>query len=218
MDDDLDEDAVGVLRVRAKALLRKRMGALRMALSEAAAAERASRLTARLLRHPALADAETVALFDPILAKREIDLRPVDEALRADGRRVAYPSIDPETNVMTFRLVDERSSLKLHPFGYREPALDAAEAAPDVIVVPALAVDGSGNRLGYGGGYYDGALRRFAPPAWAIAVLYDFQLLAEVPVGLGDVPVHAVVTDTRTLDIRGTADALLRERPLGGAP
>ena len=65
----------------------------------------------------------------------------------------------------------------------------------DVIVVPALQVDPRGHRIGYGAGYYDSALPRFAPPARAIAVAFSFQLIAEVPVTEGDVPVSLVVMD-----------------------
>jgi 5-formyltetrahydrofolate cyclo-ligase len=90
-----------------------------------------------------------------------------------------------------------------HPFGHREPAGRCKVAYPgeiDVIVVPALAVDPRGYRIGYGGGYYDRALPLHVPPAMSIAVAFDFQLIAEAPQTDGDVPVHWIVTDTRSLE------------------
>ena len=68
-----------------------------------------------------------------------------------------------------------------------------------MIVVPALAVDPRGHRIGYGAGYYDRTLPRFAPPAVRRAVAFDFQLVAEVPSTEGDVAVDWIVTDARAL-------------------
>jgi len=65
--------------------------------------------------------------------------------------------------------------------------------------VPALAVDPRGHRIGYGAGFYDRALPRFVPPAAAIVVAFDFQLVAEVPETPLDFAAAWVVTDTRTL-------------------
>ncbi|HEY5239824.1 MAG TPA: 5-formyltetrahydrofolate cyclo-ligase, partial [Polyangiaceae bacterium] len=56
-----------------------------------------------------------------------------------------------------------------------------------------------GHRIGYGAGYYDRALPRFAPPAVSVTVLFDFQLVAEVPTTDGDVTVDWIVTDTRVM-------------------
>jgi 5-formyltetrahydrofolate cyclo-ligase len=87
-------------------------------------------------------------------------------------------------------------------FGFREPSLDDPEAVRgevEAVVVPALAADPSGHRIGYGAGYYDRTLPRFAPPAVAVAVVFDFQLVAEVPTTDGDVRVDWIVTDTRVM-------------------
>jgi 5-formyltetrahydrofolate cyclo-ligase len=66
-------------------------------------------------------------------------------------------------------------------------------------VVPALAVDPRGHRVGYGAGFYDRTLPRFVPPAVSIAVAFDFQLAVEVPTTEGDVAVSWIVTDAREL-------------------
>jgi 5-formyltetrahydrofolate cyclo-ligase len=68
----------------------------------------------------------------------------------------------------------------------------------DLVVVPALAIDGAGHRLGYGRGYYDQTLVRTVN-AVTVGVAFDFQLIAEVPIEAHDVPVAWVVTDQRTL-------------------
>ena len=67
-----------------------------------------------------------------------------------------------------------------------------------VIIVPALAVDPSGQRIGHGKGFYDRLLARMRPPAYALAVVYDFEVISEVPATEFDRPVDMVVTDVRS--------------------
>jgi 5-formyltetrahydrofolate cyclo-ligase len=102
---------------------------------------------------------------------------------------------------MTFKWVDASEALEERGFGFREPPLEAAACARgdlDVIVVPAIALAPNGHRIGYGAGYYDRTLPAYTPPALAVGVAYDYQLLAEVPATTGDVPVDVIVTDART--------------------
>jgi 5-formyltetrahydrofolate cyclo-ligase len=190
------------LRRRVKGELRKRMRGLRKTLPASACAERSARIVERLSAMQPVAEAQSVALFWPIEERHEVDLRPLDARLRERGVRIAYPAVDPETGAMTFRFVERTDSMLEQGFGFREPPQDAPQASPgalDVVVVPALAVDPTGHRLGYGAGYYDRTLPAFVPPAVAIAVAFDFQLLVEIPFTAGDVPASWIVTDTRTL-------------------
>jgi 5-formyltetrahydrofolate cyclo-ligase len=198
----IPSSAEELLRVRVKAELRKRMRGLRKALPTTACADRSARIAARLAALEPIAEARSVCLFWPIEDRHEVDLRPLDAQLRERGVRVAYPGIDPDTGAMSFRFVADPDAMEEHGFGFREPSLREPEAGPgelDVIVVPALAIDPRGHRIGYGAGYYDRALPRFAPPTVSVAVAFDFQLVAEAPESAIDVPVDWIVTDTRTL-------------------
>ncbi len=191
-----------VLLRKVKTELRKRLRALRNTAPLAACQARSQKIVERLLAEPELASAQHVALFYPIEERHEVDLRPLDAALRARGVSVYYPSIDPETRVMTFReVLDLEAELDERGLGFREPADTAAEPAQlDVVVVPCLAAGPNGHRLGYGAGFYDRTLPRFCPPAWSVAVAYDYQLLVDVPHDdTHDTKVAALVTDTRTL-------------------
>jgi 5-formyltetrahydrofolate cyclo-ligase len=221
MDPDLDLDldpALDVeLRYRAKTFLRQRSRALRNTFPRGAIAARSSRIVAALEALPLILEARAVALFYPIEGRNEVDLTALDPWLRARGARVAYPALDPlalrefgepadleapsERPVMRFRFVDEMEAMEERGYGFREPEPSAPEAtALDVIVVPALQIDDRGHRLGYGAGYYDRTLPRYAPPARSIGVAFSFQLIPEVPVTEGDVPVSLVVTDDRVLE------------------
>jgi 5-formyltetrahydrofolate cyclo-ligase len=189
------------LRIKVKAELRKRLRGVRKAMPVEAALERSAKILAKLEAHPAVVTAKSIALFWPIAARKEVDLRAFDASLRKRNVRVAYPAIDPESDVMTFRFVDDLAALEEQGYGFAEPPADAPHAAElDVVIVPAVAVDPTGHRIGYGAGYYDRTLPRYAPPATSIAVAYDWQLVAEVPATDHDVRVGFVVTDMRVLD------------------
>ena len=187
-----------IIRVKVKAELRKRLRGVRKSTPIEACAARSAKIVTALEAHPAVVAAKTVALFWPMVERHEVDLRPLDASLRARGVRVAYPSIDPETNDMVFRFVDDVAKLEEAGYGFAEPAADAPVATVlDVVVVPAIAVDPTGHRIGYGAGYYDRTLPKH-PTATSIAVAYDWQLIAEVPFTPDDVPVKIVLTDVRS--------------------
>lgn len=185
------------LRYRAKALLRKRARALRNTIPADAIAARASKIVAALTALDEIATAKSVSLFYPIEGRNEVDLRPFDRALRERGVAIAYPSIDPDTRVMTFRFVDETESMEERGLGFREPDPSSSVAERlDAIIVPALAVDPRCHRIGYGAGFYDRALAAH-PTSKAIGVAFDFQLIPEVPDTEGDRTLDLVVTDAR---------------------
>ncbi len=187
------------LRREAKRELRKRMRALRKATPAAQTEARSAEIVQRLLALERLATARSVAVFYPMLDKHEVDLRPLVTALRARGVVVAYPRVDGPHEA-SFRVVGSEVELVEGSLGERE----APEAAPhvealEVVIVPALALAPSGDRLGYGGGFYDGLLARYRG-AWAVGVAFDFQLLAELPTTEGDRRVQFVVTDRHQFD------------------
>jgi 5-formyltetrahydrofolate cyclo-ligase len=190
-----------VLRFKVKAELRKRLRAVRRTTPLEACAARSAKIVEALEAHPAVRAASKLALFWPIEERHEVDLRSFDGSLRARGASVAYPAIDQDTGVMSFRFVADPEKMEDLGYGFREPPEDAPEANElDVVVVPAIGVDPTGHRIGYGAGYYDRALPSVVPPAVSIAVAYDWQLVAEVPATPGDVRVAFVVTDARTID------------------
>jgi 5-formyltetrahydrofolate cyclo-ligase len=186
-----------------KAELRKRMRALRATHPAGARSERSTRLVDRLAGLDPIVRARSVALFSPIAARCEVELSSLDPLLRARGVRIAYPRLVPEVpGAMEFRFVPYIERMREHRLGMREPCAGEPLAAPgdlDAIVVPALAADSRGQRIGYGGGIYDRALPLYAPPAIAIAVIFDFQLVVEIPSGDHDVAVDWVVTDARAI-------------------
>lgn len=195
----MDPNDEGV-RQYAKRIMRQRFKGHRATIPLAAARARSAAIRDQLLALPAVRDAAHVAVFWPMEKHREVDLRPLDAALRERGARIAYPRCDMEGHRMTFHFVDAIESLVVAPMGYREPTATMPLAEKlDVVIVPGLAFDDRGHRIGYGAGFYDGALPGVCPPAVSIGVAFDFQLAAEIPNTPGDIPVDHIVTDRRAL-------------------
>lgn len=198
------EEALGTLRPRAKALLRKKMRGLRASLPPEAARRRAEAICARVLALPAWQRARAVSLFVP--TDEEVQLDALFDDARRRGITVAVPRVVEGTRAMAFgaHLVDGREiPLQRSDFGVMEPAPEApavAADALDVVVIPALVVDAAGHRLGYGRAHYDNTLP-LATRALRVVVAFDFQLIAEVPAEPHDVPAHVVVTDARTIEV-----------------
>ena len=114
------------------------------------------------------------------------------ESLIAQGWRVYCPRLENKKMVA----VEYGEELALSAFGIREPLGEAYEGDMDVAIVPMLAVDEQGRRLGYGGGYYDRYLAAHPETLW-LAYGFDFQILRQVPTEEHDIKMDGVVTDKR---------------------
>lgn len=197
----IDPDSAVQLSRQAKSALRHRLGSLRRALPAAAVAERSSRIVSRLLVHPFVANAQSVALFAAIQEQREPDLAELHSSLRGRGVRLYYPFMErtPQGFTTGFRLLRSGDALTIHGNRFAEPCPAAPVANRgdiDVIVVPALGVTPSGHRLGMGSGFYDATLPDLCPPAKSIVIGYDFQLLIELPLEAHDTRCDDVVIDS----------------------
>ncbi len=197
MSTDETEHAKSMLRQRAKLALRSRMRAVREALPGSACDARSAEITKRLFTLAEVDRAATILAFASI--RNEVRTRASMQAAWAAGKRVALPRVVGDE--LQLHLVDSETALAEGAFSVPEPPATAAIVQPgdvDVALVPALAVDPRGYRIGYGGGYYDKLIPRLQR-ACTCAVAYDFQLIAEVPELPFDVAVDVVVTDERVI-------------------
>jgi 5-formyltetrahydrofolate cyclo-ligase len=190
----------------AKRELRKRMRALRTAHPAEALGKRSRSIVERALGLPAFRAAAGVALFFPLLERKEVDLRELDAEARRQGKRVYYPFLEArgDVRVSGLRITRSLDDLAQHGERFLEPDPSAPEAQRgevDLMFVPALAVAPSGHRLGYGAGFYDSLLPDFRPSAQAWVVAFDFQLLMDLPTLPHDVPCDGVLTDARSLQV-----------------
>jgi 5-formyltetrahydrofolate cyclo-ligase len=181
-----------------KTALRELMLAARRRLSGAEREAASRAIAARVAALPAFGAAATVASYPPIGA--EVDTAPLVLALRKAGKRVAWPRMLAGEARLGFA-VCAPEDLVPGPRGTREPPADAEEVrleSLDLILVPGLAFDAAGRRLGRGGGYYDSALR-VRGRALRVGLAFDCQIAAEIPVEPHDARVDLVATEARIL-------------------
>ena len=175
----------------AKAALRRRLVAARGNLTDALRAEAGRRLRDAVLALPKAQMAGTAAAYYSV--GTEPDTRGLIYALWKRGTYVLLPLLLPGGD-LNWASYEGPDSLAAGPLGLLEPAEPprgvAAVASADLVIVPALAVDRRGYRLGRGGGSYDRALARVGAPVPTVALLYDDELLDELPIGPHDLPVR----------------------------
>lgn len=177
-----------------KAALRRAMGRRARELSPDCRARASAAICRRLLALPELEAAPVVFGFCP--APPEPDLTPVLRELLCRGRTLALPRcVSP--GVMEARRVRDLSALVPGAYGLMEPPAEAPLIPRGTIsfaLVPCVAADRRGGRLGHGGGYYDRFLAAPGDPA-ATLVCFSALLAEEIPMGETDVPVPLVVTE-----------------------
>jgi 5-formyltetrahydrofolate cyclo-ligase len=125
----------------------------------------------------------------------EVQSRAIIEAAWAAGKRVCVPAFNEEKDRYELTWLDPDEDTQPGRWNIREPrsARRAGSAEVDFIVVPALAYDRMGHRLGHGGGHYDRILGSWA--GFRVGVAFEFQVFDQVPMGSQDVPVDLVVTE-----------------------
>jgi 5-formyltetrahydrofolate cyclo-ligase len=191
--------------VAAKRALRQLMRARREELSPEERARASRALGERLLSLPQVAAAGCLSGFVPTRGEIDVSTAVADRA--AAGARILYPRVTAERPRLRFCAVTPDTRLAPGVFGILEPPEDSPGVPIeeiDVLLVPGLAFDAGGHRVGYGGGYYDetGAALRRAGRGILVGVGFDFQLIERCPAGEGDVPIDYVVTDARIIHCR----------------
>jgi 5-formyltetrahydrofolate cyclo-ligase len=164
-------------------------------------ARKAQALAARQWPVP-IAPSQIVAGYMPI--RSEIDPHPLMLRLRDQGAQLALPVIIGRDQPLVFRAWNEDAELTRGEFGILQPAAEAQEVLPDIVLVPLAAFDRAGHRIGYGGGYYDRTLAalRGQKTVLAIGVAFAMQEIDTIPASHHDVPLDIVMTESETIDLR----------------
>jgi 5-formyltetrahydrofolate cyclo-ligase len=160
-----------------------------------------ARLAARLREAVDPAAGTVVSAFWPL--EGEIDTRPVMTGLHERGCQVALPVMRGPGKALEFRRWQPGDALVPAAFGTREPEADKPTLTPTVLLVPLLAFDRAGYRLGYGGGFYDRTLAglRASGAVLAIGLAYAGQEMAGVPHDDNDQPLDWIVTENAAIRV-----------------
>ncbi len=144
--------------------------------------------------------ANCIALYSPI--QQEVDTELLFATARAAGKRVLYPLVCG--NNLQFREVTETGQRIEGAFGILEPCRLGEEhslAAIELIVVPGVAFDLQGHRIGFGKGYYDRCLSQHQKHGILVGLCHDFQLLEQIPAEGHDIRMEYIVTDKRVIQV-----------------
>lgn len=149
-------------------------------------------LCKRLLANERLGNASTVMMYYPL--GDEVDVTPVIERLAENGKTVVLPQVTGEATMVLRRYTGD-DDLREGAFGIMEPCgeLFTDYEAIDVAIIPGMAFDRHGNRLGRGKGYYDRFLPLLPTRVYKIGICFPFQILDEIPVEEHDKRVNLIV-------------------------
>lgn len=195
MNDALEDE----LRTGMKAEIRTRRRAVRRAMPHDARIVRSAAICQRLIALPEWASAKTVLAF--VSMRSEVQTQDAVHAARAAGKRVGTTRMLPDYSDLEVREWRVEDELEESGQMFLQPPAEAPVIPNDeidLVIVPALAADDRGYRIGYGKGYYDRLLPKLTR-AFRAAVIFDFEVVAEVPEQPYDTPVDVVITDIREL-------------------
>jgi 5-formyltetrahydrofolate cyclo-ligase len=144
-----------------------------------------------------------VSGFSPL--KSEINPLPLMRKLADAGAQLALPVVAGRGKPLIMRAFAFGDALASGQWGIREPKPEAGEVAPDILLVPLLAFDRNGHRVGYGAGYYDMTIAKFRAMKriTAVGIAYAAQQIDTVPVTPRDARLDLVLKERDVIDLRG---------------
>ena len=170
--------------------LRKAIRARKRAMTEEEIVTRSEKLAKLFYESEAYRSAETLYGYMPY--NQEVRTVPMMRRALADGKRVAVPKVYGDE--MRFIYITDFDAMAKSEFGIPEPIADSPVAADEtaLVLMPGLAFDAAGHRIGYGGGFYDKFLQA-EPEHPTLALCYEFQMLAHLETEEHDIPVDTVL-------------------------
>ncbi|MDY6794861.1 MAG: 5-formyltetrahydrofolate cyclo-ligase [Actinomycetota bacterium] len=141
--------------------------------------------------------------------RSEVDTRPMILRALEDKKVVCIPCTRKQSREMTAsRILNMDGDLRLGNYDIMEPKPECLRPVSpekiDVILMPGVAFDFTGGRLGYGGGYYDRFLEKCSPRCLLIALAFELQIVEHVPCADHDAHIHKIVTESRVIDCPST--------------
>ena len=197
---------IGAALREAKRQARDRAQAQRDALPEPVRASASARIADNIVALPSFGAARAILLTFPFRSEWNSGL--VATCAQLAGKTLVSPRVDAVTRMLTLHRVTDLA-FDIAP-GYRGIPEPRPRCAPidftaiDWVLVPGLAFDTEGRRLGYGGGYYDRLLPLLPPSAPRVAGAFEAQVVATVPTGPHDLVVDCIVTEERVLAFERT--------------
>lgn len=179
--------------------LRVEMRARRRAMTDTDVSNKSYSIREKLFSLECVKKANAVCIF--LSAFNEPDTITIVKRLWDRKCKVIVPVSDMETNTLLLSYIDSAEDLHKGAYGILEPAVvKKIDDKIDVIIVPGLAFDRKGGRIGFGKGYYDRLLKN--EKAVKIGLCYDFQLFGDIPKEAHDVSMNYIITEKEIIKVR----------------
>ena len=158
----------------------------------------------RIIRLPEFTDAKTILFYASF--RSEVDTREMIKISLTHGKQAVLPKVDKENKKLKLYEIKDMSELMQGYMGISEPSVSEGKLTRfddiDLIIIPGAAFDVSGNRLGYGAGFYDRLLAGMKNKIPVIAPAYEEQIIENIPSEPHDVRVDKIVTDMRVIECK----------------
>lgn len=186
-----------------KKKLRERIKNQRDALPDKIREEKSQRIAHRFLSLPEFQSARCIMCY--VTFQSEVDTIPIIESSLNQRKMVTVPLAEKtHRRLLISEVRDINRELVPGSYGIREPAENfrriISSRLLDLMIIPGVAFDFHGNRLGYGGGYYDRLLKTLSSGVPLIALAYDLQVVEEIPAKHHDIKVYKIVTESRLIN------------------
>jgi len=192
-----------------KRALRRAMVERRDSLTPSRRAQYSATITMQLLAMAAYQRAKTVMAY--MSFGSEFDTSRFMEQVLRDGKNLALPRVDKINHALVIHQIDNVSDVEVGVFGIREPRADAPLidlSEIDFMLIPGLAFDRTGMRMGYGAGFYDQLLVRIAavknaqtPQSTRVSAVFATQIVEAVPCTGHDQRIHFIITENEQIEI-----------------
>ena len=174
--------------------LRKEIRLRKKIFSKEELNHRSDSITTRVLNHEMVKKANTVFLYYSM--PDEVDTHKLVKRLHAQGKIVLLPKVIDESHLELIPFNGEDKLIESGPYKILEPVGKSFKNYDtiDIAIVPGVAFDKQGNRLGHGKAYYDRELK-LMPKAYKIGICFAFQILENIPIDVHDIPMNCILHD-----------------------
>lgn len=191
--------------MKEKQEIRQKILSLRNNLSPDNVSLKSKLIKNRLFQVPEFKNAEWIMLY--LSFNNEVRTDQIIKELLMCRKKLLVPAIvEKSKNLIACQIFSFEKDLKRGYFGISEPVenlkIPVDPKKIDLIVIPGIAFDVNGNRVGFGRGYYDRFLKKLGRKTISIALAYDFQILKTVPSQKNDIPVSIIVSEKQTIRIQ----------------
>jgi len=186
-----------------KVEIREKILKKRLSLSSEEIKDKSHQIFLNLVKTIEFLNSQNIMFY--VATRSEVQTEEMIKASLKMGKNIFVPIILSDCiNLAPSRLIDFDKELEKGKKGILEPKKEYHRLFPseniELMILPGIAFDLTGNRIGRGLGYYDNFLKKISPSAKLIALAFEMQIVKKVPAGKDDIPVHKIITEKRIIN------------------